>query len=367
MSLRAAVLFDVEGPVSNPGVDFAYVMLDLITDVRDKYFDRVREFDEYDDLRWMWERDRGGSYSTGTTPFITLVLAAIGGLSDRDLVSLAQELSKICVNRGIPELLKSLSDLGADVYLISSAYPAYPLSIACRLGIPLDRVYTMGYRGVAVNDVYSETIRRSPLGVLARYRGALAELVDNIFDLARSIRDDIMAGRDPRRDVQRLYSLIKSVRHDDLRETLIRHLVDQSSLMGSRMKADVVRMLRGAYDCVIYVGDSIVDADAMEVSDISISVNCVSPHVLIRSDLCVITEDMRGLAEVIRLSLVGRKISDRAELVNAIVLSRDYVAKNTNLALKLCREARERLAREIVEHVRGCVSKVRLSPISSRT
>src|SRR3989338_3642229 len=176
--MTVPVAFDLEGPIVNPGVDFAKDVYDSLISpgTKSKYPDPFADFDSYDDDRWRAERySTGRKHSTGTTPLVVDCLAAVDGKTDDDMIEFASSIvsSGKAYNPGARELLRSL--VSGSVYIITSSYPAIPIAVAEENGISFAHVFNHGNQvRNGMLDARGEIEHRSPLRVLSAHRDELA-------------------------------------------------------------------------------------------------------------------------------------------------------------------------------------------------
>ena len=148
---------DVEGPVTNPGFDFAWLTLDSLSHrLKEKYYEKIKRFDEADDGIWLNERNEQG-WSTGTTPIISQCLAACDGKTDDDLLAITKQ--KIVENKGIDEVIKFLKEEDIEQYFVTSSYPAVSLLLGYKYDIPSSHIHCSGHQLSGIEKLYFDSNR----------------------------------------------------------------------------------------------------------------------------------------------------------------------------------------------------------------
>ncbi|OYT27099.1 MAG: hypothetical protein B6V02_00510 [Thermoprotei archaeon ex4572_64] len=359
------VVFDDEGVIDNPGLDFAWLCLrKYIPDSYRKYYEyMVKMFDEYDDLRWLYERDLEG-HSTGTTPIIVLCILALFNINDDELIKYALKVKH--ENVGIDKvLIWILKELNIEVLIISNAYPAIPLLSALKYGIKTSNVYTSGFQYRTcidvlkdMNDLVQEVYERSPLKILTRYRSELKNFLVEYLNICLKLRNEYLS-RNERlisRLMRRLEQVVNSLESSELKSILKYLLYDEYGVMGGHNKRKVIEKRCGSD--TIYLGDSIVDADALSYANYGVSINCVNKHALLASKLNIATLDYSELIHVINhiLDYGLEKLEKlRRSLKNSILFTRDDIEKNLNFVIEINRKYRsiliENYSRSIKDYV----------------
>jgi len=319
---RVYFAFDQEGILTNPGLDFAHVILYrmLPAPLKKQYADRIAErFDAYDDARWLYERGERG-HNTGTTPLMALFAAACAGLTDRQLIQ--QQQLMLRENPGVSELVHYVHESGEPPLIVTSSYPAGALTLAQRYGIPFDNVFSLGYqRGTAYRDpsksVEDEVINwRSPLRFLLRKREGLQSFMDAYLNLCERMLEVLGDGasfiyREGFNELKEEEgTLFKDINDISLKRYLRKLLKDENGIMGAHNKARVMEGRNGSH--WIYLGDGIVDADALQQAQYGIAVNCTNRHALGSAKLDIATVDMSNVIPVFEDITQGRFTPQRA-------------------------------------------------------
>ena len=310
--------FDLEGPVKCPKTDFAWEIIDGPSGLGPQYHDRVMRFDGYDDARWIAERAKRG-HSTGTTPLVSLMVAAIGGVTDKKLIEFARSIVKS--NPGAEEMLKHAKNCG-DVYIVTNSYPAAALATAEGLDIPSSSVYTLGHqfwdeRGKLNGMKFVEEVKmRSPMGVLLKHRGLLEEFLEKYLNVCDKILLYYEKGEGNFSELKKAHdNIFNAVPNDELKAELKYLLLDEMGIMGGHRKAQALRHAHPEGE-VFYVGDSIVDADPIKEADIGVSVNCTNEEALRDSDLNVATTGFSGFKNI--FNRIGNGWFDPNEVKHAL-------------------------------------------------
>ncbi len=359
------IVFDDEGVIDNPGLDFAWLCLrKYIPDSYRKYYEyMVKMFDEYDDLRWLYERNLEG-HSTGTTPIIVLCILALFNIDDDELIRYALKVKH--ENVGIDKvLIWILKELNIEVLIVSNAYPAIPLLSALKYGIKTSNVYTSGFQHEAhagilrdMNDLVQEVYKRSPLRILTRYRSELKSFLTEHLNVCLKLRSEYL-GRNEKlinRLIRKLEQIVNFLESSELRSVLKYLLYDECGVMGGHNKRRVLEKRCGSD--VIYLGDSIVDADALSYANYGISINCVNEHALLASKLNIATLDYSELIHVINhlLDYGLEKLEKlRSSLKNSILFTRDDIKKNLNFVIEVNKKYRSILIENYSRSIRDYV------------
>lgn len=315
---------DVEGPVISPKIDFAWVTLEELIpeDMRSKYIERVKSFDEYDDLRWIHERPLAG-HSTGTTPVIAALIASLAGLTNEELLEAAKKYA--IETPGASYLINYLKVRGVPIYFITSSAPFVPLTEAYRRSIPSSNVYTMGQelsdedkvyfdetRNAGMNPLSQEIDKRFPFtgfGHMRPERRLLTEFLDAYLNVCEGMRIEYLKP-DPEEKVltelgRKQFNLLEVVEKESLAlAEALRHLLyKEDGIMGAHRKRQVLEEIQKKEGVerkrLVYVGDGIVDADPLKYAGIGISVNCTNEQALLSSDINMAIPNMRRLIPII--------------------------------------------------------------------
>lgn len=271
MSLESKipVAFDFEGPLANPAIDFAWMTFnDLVSSATKEKFskERIEEFDLYDDIRWEYERSSQG-HSTGTTPLICDYVAVIDGVTDQQLIAFARR--KVELNKGVEGLVRNLMASG-PFYIVTNSHPALSLVTAEQHSIPLKDVFTHGRQihGGRVERIQTslekEVAARSPLSALAQYnKDELRLFLDKYLAACAEILRE-MQGNTPyiKNAIDKHDALFNLLSHP-LGEEMAHQLLNEEAITGGHNKTRILRRIAPDGN-VVFIGDSIVDADAIE-------------------------------------------------------------------------------------------------------
>jgi len=307
---RAAV--DIEGPFVNPKADFAWFTNEILSPETKKLFplDLCKTYDGgYDDGRYFHELGRSTRHSTGMWPQLSLAIAAYDGKTDDDLIALARKTTKL--NPGGDKLMKYLlKNFDAEVYPITSSYPAVALIIAKDLGIPFDQVTTNGFqppqKHIHKPDFVDEVKQRSPMRILSQNRKELGKFLVPYVKTCEALaecygmvpKDRIRAEEAIGALLSRHNDLFEDVNDSNLRSTLEYMLLTEEGVMGSHRKVDAMRRVHDDRRLWTYLGDSIVDAMPIEFADYGISINMKDRHALSFSKLNAATTDVSTMIPI---------------------------------------------------------------------
>ena len=341
--MKIAVVLDLEGVLLPPGIDFAFMILEASTynkeEIRKEVTDMLSTFDKFDDERWLYYKYVKGEpkYQTGTTPFYSLMLTTALGV-DKDVISMLCEkilgIARLDVAKKIIDGIRELSDL---VVIASSAYHEFVNKFLEKTNAKIDQVYATGNTildGVQNEDIIKELRELYTREVLLKicelvYYYALICLKKSKYDIFEK--------------------LFKVAKVSNI-EYVEKFLVNQRGVAGSLLKAQVVRKLREKGFFTIFVGDSVVDVDAAEVANISISINTSSRQLLNLTTFNVITRDYTVLVDIIRLIVTGKIWALKEELRGRCeILSRVEVSESLNRIAEINRKMRSLIASEIRE------------------
>lgn len=349
---------DVEGILVLPKTDFAWLIYDRkLSPVMRALFPRERceAYDgKYDDGRYIYELNILEGHSTGTWPCVSLALAGMDGITDRDLINYAEKTTQEMPGTG--EFLKdAMEKTGGNVYLVTSSYPAVALKIAYKYGVPSSHVFTMGRQLPPDRMQYydekraeldkkekeqilqmpkgSETLanffqtqrkllydievmERSPLGVLNEFNLPLEAFMKKYMDVTGRIGDYYQRGVLNPADatayelfLKEHNSLFGSIPRDakPLREELENLFLSPASRgnMGSRNKTRSMRQVHDNGDEWFYAGDGIVDGHPTGWARYGTAYNMRDRHALPKAKVALAGKDVSHLIPVLDQALEG--------------------------------------------------------------
>ncbi|MEM2924415.1 MAG: hypothetical protein QXJ68_01835 [Methanocellales archaeon] len=311
------IAFDVEGPIASPDFDFTWLCLEHTSK---QFYEKIKLFDEYDDLRWMRERDkRGRKHSTGTTPLVSLLAAACEGFGDIQLKEIARE--KLKLSNGASELLKWLiRERGIMPYLITSSYPAVSLILGRKFNIPSSHIYCAGNQ-LSRAELFKfdrnpnfelELKRRSPMELWSRKQTEVARFLSEYLENCIELRNCYIQGKNHshiqeyRALLRKQRKIYQGVKDDELRTSLIELILKQRGVMGGHNKKRVLEKLSPNPRYAIYIGDGIVDADCLEYASFGIAINCVNRFALLSCKFNIATGNEANLIPILEEILDGR-------------------------------------------------------------
>ncbi len=347
---------DVEGILVLPKADFAWLIYDRkLSPAMRALFPRERceAYDgKYDDGRYIYELAKPEGHSTGTWPCVSLALAGMDSVTDRDLINYAEKTTQEMPGTG--KFLKdAMEKTGGNVYFATSSYPAVALKIAYKYGIPSSHVFTMGRQLPPDRMQYydekraeldkkekeqilqmpegsetlanffqaqrkllydTEVMERSPLGVLNEFNLPLGAFMKKYMDVTGRIGDYYQRGVLNPADatayelfLKEHNSLFGSIPRDakPLREELENLFRSPASRgnMGSRNKTRSMRQVHDNGDEWFYAGDGIVDGHPIGWARYGVSMNMRDRHALPYSKLSVVTTDVSHLIPVLDQAL----------------------------------------------------------------
>jgi predicted HAD superfamily phosphohydrolase len=348
------IAFDVEGPIWK-NFDLAWLTLEKLVkpEIRKSFYEKVRVFDSYDDLRWIEERARKG-HSTGTTPIISSLIAFLSGLRNKHLLSATRSYAKPM--EGVGELVDWLRSRELDPYFISSSHPASALHASYTFGIKSRKTYCSGKqlskrelevfdkprRSMGKRFIDFELGHRFPFEGLGE-KGELRHFLDSYLELCERMNKVYKAKA--KGDLEELKKeqilLLERVKDERLRESLDYLLYRERGVMGGHRKREILEEIGGE---IIYIGDSIVDADALEYSSrngLGIAINCTNKQALLACDLNLVCNSLMELKRVISNFLSGRNL--RTKLGRRKLFGRKEIEENLEGVIEENRKMRERL------------------------
>lgn len=302
-SLNYIIAFDVEGPILNPAIDFAWLSLKKFAK---EFYEKVKLFDEYDDLRWVYERDKNG-HSTGAMPLVSLCACICKSITDEALFQLAKK--NIVENLGVTETLNWLQKKETLIYFITSSYPAVSLIEGYKHGIKSSHIFCSGYQLTKERakyfdlkkDLMEELQERSPVSKLKKFQTELFEFLRDYLKNCSELRLAYIKNNVVKiKILEKEQNLIfKKIREKELRNELIYLLYKEKGVMGSHNKKRVLQSISATNENIIYIGDGIVDSDALAYSKYGISLNCTNNYALLSSKINVATNDIANIIPVI--------------------------------------------------------------------
>lgn len=312
--MKFIVAFDVEGPIANPGFDFTWICLEYTSR---QFYERIKLFDEYDDLRWVRERSRNeDKHSTGTTPLISLLAAACEGFTDLHLTRLAMQ--KLRLSKGAGELLKWLiSERGIIPYFITSSYPAVSLLLGREFIIPSSHIYCAGNQPgkeqLAIFDSHRdfeiELKERSPVEIWNKNQVEAKEFLNKYLENCIELRDTYIQKQKADKTnilLEAQQEIFREIQHQKLRSSLTSLILNQKGVMGGHNKKKVLQELSPDPKFAVYLGDGIVDADCLEYAKYGIAINCTNSFALQNCKLNIATSNEALLIPVLEQILQGK-------------------------------------------------------------
>lgn len=125
-----SIYYDLEGPIS--GQDNAQALCKKYVKDGEKLFSVVSRYDDILTLA-NWE-----GYEPGDTLALIIPFLIEAGVTEDDVRAVSAEASLV---KGIAELFAELQEEGCLIWIISTSYEQHALSIAERIGVPVNQVY----------------------------------------------------------------------------------------------------------------------------------------------------------------------------------------------------------------------------------
>ena len=356
--MNKKIAFDVEGPIINPGFDFAWLSFDILSpNIKEGFYEKTKRFDEADDGIWLAERNKEG-WSTGTTPLISQCLAACDGKTDKNLLEFAQQ--KIMENKGISEIAKFLKENNINNYLVTSSYPAVSLLVGYKYDIPSSHIYCSGHQLSSSERRYFDSNRnleeelreRSPVDILRKYpkelRDFLIKFIDNCCEIYKAYEENNEQQVKELKEKQ--LGILSGENHDQkLSHELLYLLRIQRGVMGGHKKKTVLELI-SLNKGIIYVGDGIVDADPLKYAKYGISVNCTNQYALEASHLNLATDDFSVFipifSGIINDNFDIEKMKKETKKYGGILFSNDEIQNNFNKVKETNKEYKTLLKNE---------------------
>lgn len=276
--MKIALVFDLEGTLIPNGIDFAKILIEIVS----KYYPETRYyfeiFDKYDDYKWIVEFNK---YQTGTTPLFVLILLAGYGYNEKFIENICNILGKVI------EIFNIRLSIDYDIYVASSAYYKFVHNVCKLLNIEdLSRVNCLGY--IPFKNIYEQDI----VSKLYRFRNYLLSIIEHYVHILEKILSK-------RSNLQLPNQFLKSIRISELKKLLQNYLINQIPVCGSKCKKELIQLLKNCGYKVYYFGDSIVDYEAFQVADVSISINTNYKPLLKASIYNVVLKDFSKISKVI--------------------------------------------------------------------
>ncbi len=341
--MKIAVVLDLEGVLLPPGVDFAFMTVEAAchsyTELKKTLIKMLETFDMFDDNRWMYYKFLKGStkYQTGTTPFYSLMMLAMLGKNDDEAIAICEKILDALPLNEVSEIAEGVRQLAHKLIIASSAYYQFVKKTLEKASIKFDEIYALG--NTIIDNIKEERILSKLCQLFTREK--LCKLCDLVYHFSEYCI---------KREKYKVFnSLLNCAKLSEEQINYIKmFLIEQRGIAGSSLKASVVRKLREEGYFTIFVGDSIVDAEAAEVANVSISINTSSHHLLNVSTFNVITRDYRVIVDIIRLIIEGRPWAIKEELHDKCeVLSRVEISENLNRVLEINRKVRTSIVHNI--------------------
>jgi predicted HAD superfamily phosphohydrolase len=356
------VSLDVEGPIINPKFDFSWLIVEKLAKggkIKD-FNDRVKAFDEYDDNRWLRERKVGG-HSTGTTPIISSLFAIAHGTNNEAFHTLAKD--NLTFSPGATQLLSWLKNTkGIEPYFVSSAHPAAILPVAYQLEISSSHVFCNGCQLTQKEaETFDKKRREKPddnsqtmmneirerfpyekylnSKVLRQFLDEYLEICVKINSLYAESQINEKALQAAEKEQLRI---LGEARKEDssLAKDLKYLLFSEDGVMGAHKKKQALVVIekreKVKKEKLVFIGDSIVDADPIAYAGHGISVNCTNKDALLSSRINLATPSLESLIPLLEFVISGKPMSsDSKEDLEKEISKRISSGAQVSLASKL--------------------------------
>jgi len=308
------IVLNCEGIINTP-VDFTWIMYqELISEETKRKFSEavIKTFEKYDYMRWKRQRKQKG-HSIGATPLLIDCVAACDGISDSKIIELACSYRQ--ENPGIEKVFDFLKkEHFMQPFIVTNSYPALPLMTAYKYGIGSSKVFTHGYQlserekkfldSREILDLEKEVHRRSPLPSLKPKEELENFLREYLNHCTKSLYAELYEVK-LRKLTREEIELFKSIKDKDLRKTLQYMFLLEEGIMGGHRKVDVLKKIKDK-DKIVYLGDSVEDADAIRFADYGFAVNCTDEHSLLDATLNLALSNFSDLIPLLKDILDGR-------------------------------------------------------------
>jgi hydroxymethylpyrimidine pyrophosphatase-like HAD family hydrolase len=234
-----------------------------------------------------------------------------------------------------------------EPYFISGAHPALVVPAAYKLGISSCHVFCNGHqlteKEAEIFDkkrrekpdenhqtILNEVRERFPYEKYANSQ-TLRQFLDRYLEICIKINDLYIQNQISESRLQSMkkeqLGLLREVRKidSDLAKDLKYLLYTEDGVMGAHRKKQALALIekreKAKKECLIYIGDGMVDADPLAYAGNGISVNCTNKDALLSSRLNVATPNLEALIPVIDLIVTDK---------HTLPESKDYLEKEIN-------------------------------------
>jgi energy-converting hydrogenase A subunit R len=274
--VRGVFVSDCEGPISKN--DNAYELAVNFVPNGDNFFCNVSKYDDV--LADVFNKPR---YTAGSTLQLILPFLKAYGVTDRQMEDFSSD--SIMLISGTQSSLKHIESI-AERYIVSTSYEHYIKALCKTVGFPYKNTYcTKVSLDKAAITLQEETILREKAQIISQM--PLITIPTNAKGLADfSLKD------------QALIKQFDEIFWNEIPQMAVYNFFSDVITIGGEQKAksvcDIVKQLKVSFNDVMYVGDSITDAEALslvkEQGGLAISFNGNS-YAVKNADIAVVSEN----------------------------------------------------------------------------
>lgn len=296
---------DCEGPISLN--DNAFELCEAFLPSGDRFFTQVSRYDDY-----LAEVEKRSGYKGGDTLKLIIPFLLLFGVNKEKVVSFSKEhLVLLDDYELIAEIQKDF-----PIFLISTSYSEYALSVAERVGIPVDNVYStqVGWE--------SYRLSREEKNLLSSYYDEILNL--SLIEIPANARSlaDLPA------DSQKAVSQLDKIFWEEIINFPVGKFYFEVNTIGGSEKAKALLATQARTDVpfekIVYFGDSVTDKEALEVvkkqGGLGVAVNA-NRYALESAELAVLTSSVYPLVLISWLFSQGGKEGIRSFVAGEAKLS----------------------------------------------
>lgn len=305
--MRIQVDSDCEGPISLN--DNAFELCEAFLPSGDRFFTQISRYDDY-----LADIEKRPGYKGGDTLKLIIPFLLLFGLNREKIVDFSRERLVLLDDfELIAEAQKNF-----PFFLISTSYSEYALSVAEKIGIPKENVYSTQVEW----DSYSLSRKEKEL---------LSSCYEEILNLPSiEIPPNAKSFTDLEYDSQKSIARLEKIFWEEINNFPVGQVYSEVKTVGGPEKARALIETQARtgipFENIVYFGDSITDKEALEEvrkrGGLAVAVNA-NRYALEEAELAVLTNSVYSLVLISWLFSLGGK-EEILRFISDESLSIDY-------------------------------------------